>query len=164
MTLNSVLPQLGKSHSVGSEEAPGVGAVHQHGQWLEQAVSLDLLAWFDPGQGGRDGRISTQVHREILTACRRLKARPPSTTNSKRDLHRDMNAFRRDLVLVINRVSERIPKRALSALRSAHQANVRYEVEGPFGPDGELSTTDFAFSDLVLGKPECDLAPVCWSS
>lgn len=65
-----------------------------------------------------------------------------------------MQTFRSQLVLAINKVSEGIPRRALSALRSAQQANVRYEVEGPFGPDGEWMTTDFVFGDVVFGRPE----------
>ena len=154
MTPSSSLPQPKTTRSARSEEVPGAGAVHQHGQWLEQAVSLDLLARIDPFQDGRDNRISTQTHREILAVCRRLRAEPPSTPSSKRALHQDMQSFRRELVLAINRVSARIPKRALSALRTAQQANVRYEVEGPFGPDGESATTDFAYSDVVFGKPD----------
>ena len=154
MTRNSYFPQQKKTKLTSSEELLSSGAVHQHGQWLEQAVSLDLLAWLDPVQGGRDDRISTQVHRKILAACRRLKANPPSTPASKRTLHRDRLAFRRELILAINRASECIPKRALAALRSAQQANVRYASEGPFGPDGEWTTTDFAFVEIVFGNPE----------
>ena len=153
MAFISPMSQPTKTRLLRSKEGPS-GAVHQHGQWIEQAVSLDLLAWLDPVQGGRDGRISTQVHRKILAACRRLKAIPPSKPSSKRGLHRDRQAFRRELILAINRASECIPKRALAALRSAQQANVRYESEGPFGPDGEWATTDFAYSDIVFGNPE----------
>ncbi len=153
MAFISPLPQPTKTRLSRSEEGPS-GAVHQHGQWIEQAVSLDLLAWLDPLKSDRDGRIATQVHRKILAACRRLKANSPTTPASKRTLHRDRLAFRRELILVINRASECIPKRALAALRSAQQANVRYESEGPFGPDGEWTTTDFEFSDIVFGKPE----------
>lgn len=153
----SPLPKQMNTRGSRSEDKPTAGAVHRHGQWLEQAVSLDLLAWLDPLQGDRDGRISTRVHRQILAVCRRLKAISPSTPASRRGLHRDMQIFRSHLVLAINRVSEDIPRTALSALRSAEQANVRYESEGPFGPDGEWTTTDFAFGDVVFGKPELAL-------
>lgn len=137
-----------------SKDEPNGGAVHQHGQWLEQAVSLDLFAWIDPVRGTKDSPFAIQVHRKILAACRRLKVGVPSTPVSKRGLHRDMQTFRRELVLAINHSSEGIPRRALAALKSAQQANVRYESEGPFGPDGEWTTSDFAFCDVVFGKPE----------
>ena len=153
MTRKSPLPLPKKVESTSADELPVAGAVYLQGQWLEQAVSLVLLAWLKPVQEAGHGRISAQLQRDILAACRRLKSHPPSVPFSKRGLHRDMQVFRHKMLEAINQASERIPKQALSALQSARHADVRYECDGPFGPDGEWTTTDFSISDIEFGNP-----------